>query len=70
MIMTTHRCNELLKYNKDTYKPCAIRYEKFLPHEPPTWVLSSVHIDSEWMTEYLMTIAKIKFCPYCGGELL
>ena len=46
--MITHRCNELLKYNKDTYKPCAIRYEKFLPNEPPTWVLSSVHIDSEW----------------------
>ena len=25
----THRCNELLQYNNDNYKPCAIQFDKW-----------------------------------------
>lgn len=66
----THRCKELLEYNKNTYKPCAIRYDKWFPFDnDKTWILSSLKSDTEWLTEYMVNIAKIKYCCFCGEKL-
>ena len=67
--MKTHRCGQLLEYNKHTHKPCTIHYDKWLPFDEETWILSSLHSDSEWLTEYMTNIAKIKYCCFCGEKL-
>ena len=34
-----HRCNELLKYDNNNFKPCAIHFDKWLLDEDRTWIL-------------------------------
>lgn len=65
----THRCKELLEYNKNNYKPCSIRYESWMWNEEPTWILSSLETDNEYDSTFMFHNAKIIFCPFCGKEL-
>ena len=65
----THRCKELLEYNKNNYKPCAIRYEPWMWNEKPTWILSSLETDNEYDTTFMFHSAKIKYCCFCGKNL-
>ena len=44
--MKTHRCKELLEYNKNSHIPVAIRYEKWfknldINNDYPSWILSN-----------------------------
>ncbi len=66
----THRCKELLEYNKNNFKPCSIAFDSWLPYEEPTWLLQSLEIDNEdWDIKYMHPMAKIKYCPFCAKEL-
>lgn len=69
----THRCKELLEYNKNNYKPCAIQYGSLLNYfkeNPPCWVLKSLEWSSgEWDIQWMGGVARIKYCPFCGKEL-
>ena len=68
--METHRCEELLEYNKkNAWKPCAIQHRSWLMHEPAAWILSSLAHDDEMSTEFMKDTAKIRFCPFCGTKL-
>ena len=69
----THRCKELLEYNKSIFKPCAIQYEPFIKYskDKPTWVLKALDFCSEdWDLKYMDSMAKIKYCPFCGVKLM
>ena len=68
----THRCKELLEYNKSNYKPCAIQYGSLLNHfkEEPSWVFKSLEWSNEdWDIQWMGGIARIKYCPFCGVKL-
>ena len=65
----THRCKELLEYNKNNYKPCSIRYEPWGWKQKPTWILSSLETDNECDTTFMFHSAKIKYCCFCGKKL-
>lgn len=66
----THRCKELLEYNKNNFKPCAIRYGTWLPYNQPDWLLYSLESSNEdWDISYMHPMAKIKFCPFCAKRL-
>ena len=68
----THRCKELLEYNKGNYKPCAIQYDtffKYFKEEKPTWIFKSLEWGDEWDVEWMDSVAKIQFCPFCGVKL-
>lgn len=66
----THRCKELLEYNKNNYKPCAIQYNSWLPFLEPTWLLCALETnDEDWDIKYMHPMAKIKYCPFCAKEL-
>lgn len=66
----THRCKELLEYNKDNFKPCSISYSQWLPYEQPTWLLNTLEWDNEdWDCKFMNSMAKIIFCPFCGVKL-
>lgn len=73
--VVTHRCNELLQYNNDNYKPCAIQFDKWFPlldydDDHRTWILKTVETNEEdWDIKYLTNVARVKFCPFCGEEL-
>ncbi len=70
MMPKTHRCRELLEYNKkNSWKPCAIQYKSMLMHEPAAWVISALAHDDEMISEYMSNFAKVKFCPFCGKRL-
>ena len=65
-----HRCNELLKYDKDNFKPCAIHFDKWLYNEDRTWILKALETSNEdWDIKYMWNIAKIVYCPFCGEKL-
>lgn len=65
----THRCKELLEYNKDNFKPCSIVFESWFPYEEPTWLLNSLESDEDWDVQYMHPMAKIKYCPFCAKKL-
>lgn len=65
----THRCKELLEYNKNNYKPCAIQYEPWFYNENPTWIIKALETDNEWYSTYMWHFAKIKYCCFCGKKL-
>ena len=65
-----HRCNELLKYDNDNFKPCAIHFDKWLHNEDRTWILKALETSNEdWSIKYMWNIAKIVYCPFCGEKL-
>ena len=65
----THRCKELLEYNKNNYKPCSVRYEPWMWNQKPTWILSSLETDNEYDTIFMFHSAKIKYCCFWGKKL-
>jgi hypothetical protein len=68
----THRCKELLEYNKNTFKPCAIQYQPFVSciGEKPTWILKVLEsCEEDWDIKYMDSVAKIKYCCFCGEKL-
>ena len=73
--VVTHRCNELLQYNNDNYKPCAIQFDKWFSFfdyddDHRTWILKTVETNEEdWDIKYLTNVARVRFCPFCGEEL-
>jgi hypothetical protein len=70
--VVTHRCNELLKYDNNNYKPCAIQFDKWFPYDDKerTWILKTLESSEEdWDIKYMWNTAKIKFCPFCGEKL-
>lgn len=68
--VVTHRCDELMRYNKSFYKPCSIQFDRWSLNENRTWVLKTLESDSEdWNVRYMWNVAKIKYCPFCGEEL-
>lgn len=70
--MITHRCKELLTYNKKFFKPCSIQYKKwneYTKNSDNEWILSSLSFSDEWGSEYMSNIAKIMFCPFCSKKL-
>ena len=70
--VVTHRCNELLEYDNNNYKPCAIQFDKWFPYDdnPREWILKTLEINEEdWDIRYLINVAKVRFCPFCGEEL-
>ena len=71
--MKTHRCNQLLEYNKHTHKPCSIQLKKWftmIPQEKPKWILGALETDLEWDNSYMWNVAEIDFCPFCGKKLI
>ena len=71
--VVTHRCNDLLQYDNDNYKPCAIQFDKWFPYDdnPREWILKVVETsDEDWDIRYLWSVARIKYCPFCGQELV
>lgn len=73
--MITHRCKELLKYNKNSHIPVAIRYEKWfknfdINNDYPSWILSNLEWDSEdGYIKYMTNCCRIMYCPFCGESL-
>ena len=70
--VVTHRCNELLQYDNNNYKPCAIQFDKWFPYDdkPREWILKTVEMwEEDWDIKYLQNAARVKFCPFCGEEL-
>jgi len=68
----THRCKELLEYDNNNYRPCAIQFDKWFPYdkEPRKWILKTLEVsDEDWDIRYLVNVAKVRFCPFCGEEL-
>lgn len=71
--VVTHRCKELLQYDNNNYKPCAIQFDKWFPYDdnPREWILKVVETsDEDWDIRYLWGVARIKYCPFCGQELV
>ena len=73
--MITHRCKELLEYNKNSHIPVAIRYEKWFKNcdingDYPSWLLNHLEWDSEdWDINYMTNCCRILYCPFCGENL-
>ena len=68
----THRCKELLEYNKGNFKPCAISYEPFFTYlkDKPTWILKALESsDDDWDIKWMSKMARISYCPFCGRKL-
>ena len=73
--MITHRCKELLEYNKKSHIPVAIRYEKWfnwlLPTtgDYPSWILSCLEWVDDCDNKYMSNCCRIVYCPFCGEKL-
>lgn len=73
--MKTHRCKELLEYNKNNHIPVAIRYEKWfkdfdINNDYHSWILSNLKWnDEDWDIKYMTSCCRIKYCPFCGEKL-
>lgn len=65
----THRCNELLEYNKDNFKPCAVQFDRWFFNEDRCWILKALETDFEWDSTFMWNTAKITYCPFCGEKL-
>ena len=71
--VVTHRCKELLQYDNNNYKPCAIQFDKWFPYDdkPRTWILKTVEMcEEDWDIRYLQNAARISYCPFCGEKLI
>ena len=69
-VIKTHRCKELLEYNKNNFKPCSIRYGTWLPYGQPDWLLYSLETSNEdWDIRWMSYMANIVYCPFCGVKL-
>ena len=71
--VVTHRCNELLEYYNNNYKQCAIQFDKWFLYDdnPREWILKAVETSEEdWDIKYLINVAKLKYCPFCGQKLI
>ena len=73
--MITHRCKELLEYNKKAHIPVAIRYEKWfknldINNDYSSWILSCLEWNDEnWDIKYMTNCCRILYCPFCGEKL-
>ena len=70
----THRCKELLEYNKNSYIPVAIRYEKWfktfdINNDYLSWILSKLEWDNDGFVKYMTNCCRIEYCPFCGEKL-
>ena len=73
--MITHRCKELLEYNKKAHIPVAIRYEKWFKNfningDYSSWILSNLEWNNEdWDIKYMTNCCRIEYCCFCGKKL-
>lgn len=74
--MKTHRCKELLEYNKNNQSiPVSIRYGKWLDsfnidNDYSSWILSRLMWnDEDWDIQYMQKACRIVYCPFCGKKL-
>lgn len=71
----THRCKELLEYNKNSHGvPVSIQHGKWfdkikIDSDFPSWTLSNLTWDSEYDVKYMSKACRIKYCPFCGEKL-
>ena len=71
----SHRCQQLLQHNKDNL-PVFIRYGWrydfcwSLKSEKQGWHLYRIETADDTWREYPHYIATIKYCPFCGEELI
>lgn len=71
----THRCKELLDYNKNSHGvPVSIKYQKWstiinLESDYPSWILSHLTWDSEYGFKFMSKACRIEYCPFCGEKL-
>lgn len=70
----SHRCNELLEYNKNTSTKVCIRkvvkpdvVDKTLHKDG--WCLYCTEDDMDYDVVHLIEVGEIKYCPYCKEEL-
>lgn len=65
-LILNHRCTGSVKSR------ASIRYEtrSWFPDESPKWIQYHHDYDSEYGTERQAHVGEIKFCPYCGIELV
>ena len=71
--VVTHRCNELLRYNNENkWKPCAIHFDKWFSFEdkPREWILKSLESDLDYDVAFMINVAVINNCPFCGEKLI
>lgn len=72
--VVTHRCNELLEYNKQpntSFKPCAIHFDKWILEDKPRhWILKTLETDFDYDVTFMTNVAIIKNCPFCGEKLI
>ena len=74
--MKTHRCKELLEYNKNNQGiPVSIRYGKWfdslnIDNDYLSWILSRLMWnDEDWDIQYMQKACRIVYCPFCGKKL-
>lgn len=74
--MKTHRCKELLEYNKNNQStPVSIRYGKWFDNfnyknDYLSWSLSRLMWnDEDWDIQYMQKMCRIEYCPFCGKKL-
>lgn len=74
--MKTHRCKELLEYNKNNQgTPVSIRYGKWfdslnIDNDYSSWILSRLMWnDEDWDIQYMQKSCRIVYCPFCGKKL-
>ena len=74
--METHRCKELLEYNKKNQSiPVSIRYGKWFDSfdcegDYLSWILSRLMWnDEDWDIQYMQKSCRIVYCPFCGKKL-
>lgn len=75
--MKTHRCEQLLESNKDYNNgfKVSIRYgcrcDSIKNNDKDIgWWLRYLESDREWDCEYMSTVKKIDYCPFCGERLV
>ena len=75
--MKTHRCNQLLESNKNYNNGSKVsirygyRWDIIKNNDKDIgWWLRYLEYDSEWDCEYMSTIKKIDYCPFCGERLV
>lgn len=70
----SHRCKELLEYNKDASTKVCIRKVVKLDMVDKTlhkdkWCLYCTEDDMDYDVIHLIDVGEIKYCPYCKKEL-
>jgi hypothetical protein len=74
--MKSHRCKELLEYNKHNWRKIFIRYKKEydtinMPNNDKIswWLCNVVYSWEDWNTTYTENVCEITHCPFCGEHL-